>query len=535
MPPQPRKTTTPQASESTPAEVPAEPNGDDGGPKMAAVRAIVEAAETRIRTRVDTISRDLSDRLAGVTELLAEVQTASGDTAGTDPNRLGSIEDGLRACGEDVAKLNRDVADLATGLARLGESDAAGGRVDQMTSQALASMLDRIAGLENRANQAEASIDNLSAEMEAADAVINDELARHTADAVPAGSGQTYQPPEGQAILPAIWRVMREVEGIGKHGEMKQGERYHYRRWDDMAEALGAAFRRHGVMLGATITDRQYHHRQIKDGAQEWTSAYLTVRYRLTSLIDGSSVTFEAQGEGRDLTDKATRKAMTMALKAALDQAFLLGDAEDPDAERPGQEPDEVAPNVRASANETDAQRAAREAYERKLAERRRADQDTAAEAPQAAPAQTSVPAAEPAAAPPEATAVADPVASATTALSEGLGARPVEAPRDPWDVPPTVPAEQWPASESPSATTLAEQQNAALAAADEQEAMRRKAERAVRAYQAAFAPGVNLEKLNGIIAQANKEGLMSVQIQVRDEQKPLRSWLIAAGRTVAS
>lgn len=494
---------------------------------MAAVRAIVEAAETRIRARVDAITNDLKAKVVGLTEALGEV---------SEPELLS-------ATAARVERLTNDAADLKQAVdqigARIGESDQAEAEAVRMTAQAVASILDRIEALERRANEAEASLDNLSAEMEAADAVINDELGRRTADATPGASGLPYVSATGRAILPAIWRIMREVEGIGKHGQMKQGEHYSYRRWDDMAEALGAAFRRHGVMLESRITDRQYHHRPIKDGAQEWTSAYLTVHYRLTSLIDGSQVTFEAQGEGRDLTDKATRKAMTMALKAALDQAFLLGDAEDPDAERPGQEPDEVTPNIRTSANETPEQRAAREAYERRLAERRRTEQDAAAEVPQAAPAQGTAPAAQSAAAAPAATPVADPVASATAALSEGLGARPAEpagAPSDPWDVPPDTPQAQWPDPAPPStATTLAEQQNAALAAADQQAADRAKGERAVRAYQAATRPGIDLAAINGIIAQANKEGLMGVELKVGTEQKPLRSWLISAAKLVQS
>jgi hypothetical protein len=488
----------------------------DDGPKAAAFRAMIEVAEGRIRARVDSIAKDVNEKLAAQAGLLAEIGGAdtSADLAVTD------LIARLDAVAEDVARLN---------TAR----DEAGGMDD-------ISILDRLHAVEESAVEMERTTERLVIEMEEASAVLNDELAAHTAT-MPAPSGQLYGPTGyAQAILPAIWQVMREVEGIGKHGEMKgrtADQQYSYRTYDDQAEDLGAAFRRHGIMIQSQVTDRQYHHREINDGKQEWTSAYLTVRYQFTSLADGSTVVFEAQGEGRDMTDKATRKAMTMALKAALDQAFLLGNGEpDPDSDRPGQGDAAPEPTVRVSGNETPAARQAREAFEARQAERRRAEQDTAAE--------TVPPVAQSAAPAP----AGDPLAQAQQSLSDGLGARPVED-TPPWtapagDVPDDVQmAEGAVPTDDPwtrplptsSETTLAGQQNAALAASDENEDSRKKAERAVRAYQAASAPGVTLEKLNGIIEQANKEGLMTVELQIKDQQKPLRSWLIATGRTLAS
>lgn len=481
-------------------------------PKMAAIRAVIEAAEGRMRARIDSIRKDLDAKQTAMTEAFAELSSADGRIAS-------STADGIEASADRLTKLEEDLHVVATTVssfaARVNERTAAGDTSDKLIEQAITDLLNRLSGIEARVAEHEGSLEALGAEVEEASAVINDELARNTAtDAVPPASGQLYAP-SGQAIYPAIWAVMRDVQAIGKNGEMKgksRDQQYSYRTYDDQAEALGAAFRTHGVMIQSHVTRSEVHHREVP-GDREWTGVYLTVSYRFTSLIDGSSVVFEAAGEGRDITDKATRKAMTMALKAALDQAFLLGSGEDPDAERP--DADEVSPNVVVPSNETPAAREAREAFEARR--RAKADQDKAAEVPQAAPYEGAerVGNAEPAA------SASDPVAHAQQALADGLGARPVEQPRDEWDIPP---------GQGSTATTLADQQNEALEQADERDAGQKAAARARQALDATKRPGLTLDKLNGIIAQASSEDLMGVEV----DGKPLRSLLIAASRTLA-
>jgi hypothetical protein len=139
--------------------------------------------------------------------------------------------------------------------------------------------------------------------------------------------------PEVPAVYAAMWAVMRQVRGIGKHGTMAaQAGGYRFRKYDDLKLALGEAFREHGLMVQThDILDAQ---REVRG---QMMHVVVTVRYRFTSLADGSEVTFTSVGEGADRGDKATGKAMTMALKTALDQAFMLAaeDIEDPDAVRP--------------------------------------------------------------------------------------------------------------------------------------------------------------------------------------------------------
>lgn len=160
------------------------------------------------------------------------------------------------------------------------------------------------------------------------------------------------------AILGAIRAIMADVTGVGKHGQMDPAARmgnYKYQRYDDLKRELGAAFRTHAVFVQSTTTNLV--NERMGDGGR-LSRVVVSVTYRFTSLADGSELSFDSHGESIDKSDKATGKAMTMALKTALVQAFMLAaeDTEDPDATRPGEDdaPSRREPNP-------DAQRVGRE------------------------------------------------------------------------------------------------------------------------------------------------------------------------------
>jgi len=159
---------------------------------------------------------------------------------------------------------------------------------------------------------------------------------------------QTENPTEAtprQHVLEAIRAVMHDVRGVAKTGEMRASTAvnakitYRFQKYDDMAEAIGAAFREHGVMTQGRITEVSYHNwdkQNSNGGTTMWTSCRLRKVFNFTSLVDGSHLSIEAAGEGSDSSDKATNKAETAAYKTAIKQAFTLstGD-EDPDDTRP--------------------------------------------------------------------------------------------------------------------------------------------------------------------------------------------------------
>lgn len=149
------------------------------------------------------------------------------------------------------------------------------------------------------------------------------------------------------AILAAVAAVMKQVTYVPKAGQYSAGRgdsrtEYKFRKFEDTAAALGQAFRDHLVFVQSEVISREIAEPDKKpyntgSGYTMWSQVFVTMRYRFTSLVDGSTLEAQAIGEGKDSSDKASGKAMTMAMKSALTQAFMIAtDDPDPDSERPG-------------------------------------------------------------------------------------------------------------------------------------------------------------------------------------------------------
>jgi ERF superfamily len=140
------------------------------------------------------------------------------------------------------------------------------------------------------------------------------------------------------AIYAAIWAVMKQVRAIPKNGNFSQGQtRYKFRAYDDIAVELGDAVREHGIFVQTEILAVEKDLTKKTSSGNVMVTTNVRVRFTLTSLVDGSTVTVDAPGESADSSDKSTAKAMTMAMKTAMTTGFLLPTGEkDPDAERPG-------------------------------------------------------------------------------------------------------------------------------------------------------------------------------------------------------
>lgn len=200
---------------------------------------------------------------------------------------------------------------------------------EQLGTASLAGMLGDLKAVKERQDAAEAAWTTLTESINRTSLFLHERLSK-----------LEMAKPSPAAIYGAIWLIMNDVQGVGKHGRMdpKAGMgNYQFRRYDDLKRELGAACRAHGVMLQSEIVNVTSEH-PFKD--ERKTRVQVHTRYRFTSLTDGSSVVFEALGESIDTSDKATGKAQTMALKTALDQAFMLAmeDIEDPDATRPNED-----------------------------------------------------------------------------------------------------------------------------------------------------------------------------------------------------
>jgi hypothetical protein len=333
-------------------------------------------------------------------------------------------------------------------------------------------------------------------------------------------------PPATAAVWAAILGVMERVTVIGKNRQMPESARvgeYKYRANEDVQDAVSGAFREHTLMTQSrdiTLTQTQTNVAGAR-GTTVWTSVFVTLTYRFTSLIDGSWVEFAVAGEGRDNSDKATNKAMTAAHKTALLQAFELAfTVTDPDSERPViHQEDQYRPEPPAKSDKrTDAQRQAEEAY----AARRRAN---------TAPAGDNVPdevqrgeeGQDDRAMAQSRPVQGDPLAEATAAIEREMNATPVEstgATNDPAEI------------DTRATAALARAHRDSTqgdSGAPRQARTVEESQRLADAYRAGSA-ATSRHTVNRIILAASGESLLCMRI----EGQPLAQHLSAMRNTVA-
>lgn len=134
------------------------------------------------------------------------------------------------------------------------------------------------------------------------------------------------------AIYEAMFSIASEMPSISKEGRnVAQG--YSFRGVDQVFNSLQPIFAKHGVFITTEIIDLHRDERPSKSGG---IMAFVTVRARYHFVArDGSSVSTESVGEGCDTSDKATPKALSISLKYALLETFLVptSDTKDPEVD----------------------------------------------------------------------------------------------------------------------------------------------------------------------------------------------------------
>ena len=137
---------------------------------------------------------------------------------------------------------------------------------------------------------------------------------------------------EKQLIYEKMAAIMKAVNPIAK-GQRNQQQGFMYRGIDDIMNELHEAFAANDVFLTTNVVERTEDERVSKNGGALF---YVKCKCSFTFYtIDGSSVTATTIGEGMDSGDKGTNKAMSIALKYALLQTFLIptNETKDPDGE----------------------------------------------------------------------------------------------------------------------------------------------------------------------------------------------------------
>jgi len=140
-------------------------------------------------------------------------------------------------------------------------------------------------------------------------------------------------------IYGLIGQAMREIGAIGKDSKNAQ-QGYKFRGIDAVYNALNPVMAKLGLFICPEILD---HRREERISEKEYNGqksqtvlkySILTIKYTLYAP-DGSNISCVVVGEGMDSGDKASNKAMSVALKYACFQLFMIPTEEmvDPDAE----------------------------------------------------------------------------------------------------------------------------------------------------------------------------------------------------------
>ena len=137
-------------------------------------------------------------------------------------------------------------------------------------------------------------------------------------------------------IYESITKIMEEVPSIGKNQRNKtQG--FMYRGIDDVMNALQPLLAKNKVFIVPEILE-QTREERISSKGGNLIYSICKIKYKFYAE-DGSSVEAITIGEGLDSGDKATNKAMAIAMKYALFQVFCIptDEMKDPDSETPEQ------------------------------------------------------------------------------------------------------------------------------------------------------------------------------------------------------
>lgn len=148
---------------------------------------------------------------------------------------------------------------------------------------------------------------------------------------------------DGPLIYKKMPLIMAEVGPIEKARRNAQ-QGYDFRGIDDVYQALQTIMAAHGVFSLPTVLEDRTEERTTKAGSA-LIYRILKIRYDFYAE-DGSAVPAVVIGEGMDSGDKASNKAMSVAEKYALLQAFKIPTRE---AKDPENDSHDVAPKKAAA------------------------------------------------------------------------------------------------------------------------------------------------------------------------------------------
>jgi len=135
-------------------------------------------------------------------------------------------------------------------------------------------------------------------------------------------------------IYQSIAAILEEVPAIGKT-KKNLTQNFMFRGIDDVMNTFQPLLAKHKVFIVPQVLEQTREERQTAKGS---TLLYSICKIKYTFYAeDGTSVDAIVVGEGMDSGDKATNKAMAIAMKYAMFQVFCIPTEEmkDPDGDTP--------------------------------------------------------------------------------------------------------------------------------------------------------------------------------------------------------
>jgi hypothetical protein len=130
-------------------------------------------------------------------------------------------------------------------------------------------------------------------------------------------------------IQESMAAVMADVRAVAKSNKNQQ-QGWSFRGVDAVVNAIGPACRTHGIVIVPTVIGHEVSSIPVS-GNKTMRSVVVMVQYEFIGP-EGDKLTAVSVGEAFDSGDKATAKAMSVALRTCLLQTFLLPtDEPDPD------------------------------------------------------------------------------------------------------------------------------------------------------------------------------------------------------------
>lgn len=122
-------------------------------------------------------------------------------------------------------------------------------------------------------------------------------------------------------IFEALAAVSAEVGAVRKQ-ERNKMQNFNFRGIDTVVNAVHPALAKHGVVVVPELLEKELRESKTAKGSV-MVNVYLTVRYSFFGP-EGDSVHAVVAAESFDSGDKATAKAMSVALRTALLQTLML-------------------------------------------------------------------------------------------------------------------------------------------------------------------------------------------------------------------